>query len=92
MLFNAEKFHRDPPKTCLGRAEGAEVWRQRKPRRSLVMHVRFEPSRVERECWIDAYERVEPVIRRILRSESSEEGKYSCEPRMIRGGGTCDPR
>ncbi len=37
-----------------------------KPRGSPVVRVRFEPSRIERECLASAYEQVVPIRRRVV--------------------------
>jgi len=55
-----------PPDRTGPIAEVAAVVVVEKPRENLEVRVRFEPSRIERECLASAYERVAPIRRRVV--------------------------
>lgn len=48
------------------------MWRDGRSGKLIDVHVQYEACRIERECLMDAYERVVPVLRRTLGDEDPE--------------------
>jgi hypothetical protein len=63
------------------------VRRQGQTKQPMEVHIQFEPSRIERACLANAYERIVPIIRRTVMCTGNQDGEIQRHEMVRRTGG-----